>query len=734
MQHVFRPSAVALAIAASFAGAAPVLADTPAVMDEVVVTASPVPANSGRLADGEIAAKRAAVSDTAQLLSGVSGVALSAAGGVSSLPVIHGLADDRNRISVDGMDLISACGNHMNPPLSYIDPTNVESVTVYSGVVPVSVGGDSIGGAIVVDSKVPRFATPGEPSLTTGELGGFYRSNGNAHGVHASAGFANDMLSVSYRGSMVESQNYRAARDFKARTLATWTTRGDQWIDGDEVGSSAYKAENHALGIALRNADNLLEFKVGYQHIPYQGFPNQHMDMTGNESTQANLAYTGNFAWGTLHTRVYHKETRHEMDFGPDKLYWYGGAHNVAGMPMSTEARNTAAEVRADIVLSERDLLRVGSEYQRYRLDDRWSPVAHSMMMSPNTFTNLNDGRRDRFDVFAEWEAQWSRKWLTQMGVRSSTITTDAGRVQGYNAMYGVDASRFNASSRKKTDDNVDLTILARYTPDAGQVYELGYSRKTRSPSLYERYTWSTNAMAMTMNNWINDGNGYVGDIDLKPEVAHTLGFTADWHDAGGEAWGAKATPYYTYVDNYIDAECRTVCTANRFNYLKLVNRDARLYGIDLSGFVALGRAEGVGSFTGRAVIGYVHGKDARTGGHLYNIMPLNARLSLEHRLGNWTNTIEEVLVGAKDQVSRVRNEMKTAGYGLLNLRTSFDTKRYRIDIGLENALDKQYALPLGGAYIGQGTTMSLNGAGAPYGVAVPGMGRSLYAGLDVRF
>ena len=57
-----------------------------------------------------------------------------------------------------------------------------------------------------------------------------------------------------------------------------------------------------------------------------------------------------------------------------------------------------------------------------------------------------------------------------------------------------------------------------------------------------------------------------------------------------------------------------------------------------------------------------------------------------------------------------------------------------RLDLGLENALNKQYALPLGGAYIGQGTTMSLNGAGAPYGVVVPGMGRSLYAGVNVSF
>jgi iron complex outermembrane receptor protein len=67
-------------------------------------------------------AKKATTSDTASLLSDIPGLSLNGAGGVSSLPAINGLADDRLRIKVDGMDLIASCPNHMNPALSYIDP------------------------------------------------------------------------------------------------------------------------------------------------------------------------------------------------------------------------------------------------------------------------------------------------------------------------------------------------------------------------------------------------------------------------------------------------------------------------------------------------------------------------------------------------------------------------------------------------------------------------------------
>ena len=45
-----------------------------------------------------------------------------------------------------------------DPPLSYLDPTNVAKIKVFAGISPVSVGGDSIGGAIVVETAAPQFA------------------------------------------------------------------------------------------------------------------------------------------------------------------------------------------------------------------------------------------------------------------------------------------------------------------------------------------------------------------------------------------------------------------------------------------------------------------------------------------------------------------------------------------------------------------------------------------------
>ena len=701
---------------------------------------------------GQLKSKATATSDTAGLLKNTPGVNLQGAGGVSSLPTMHGMTDDRLRVKVDGMDLVSACANHMNPPLSYIDPSNVGTATVFAGISPVSMGGDSIGGTIAVESEKPAFAKPGEGTLLKGQLGAFYRSNGNAVGGNVSATAATETASVRYNGSTVKAQDYKAGKDFKAAGLAA---AGRAWLDADEVGSTMYESTNHAISVGVLNDNHLIDLKVGLQDIPNQGWANQRMDMTGNDSTQVNLGVTSEFDWGDLESRLYLENTKHSMQFGEDKLLYYNGmmgmmdgvpctpsmgmAGCAVGMPMDTEGKNRGASLKANIALSSTDQLRVGAEYQQYRLDDWWD--ASGRMMWPDTFWNINNGQRDRMAAYGEWESQVTSNWLTQLGLRFEQVTMDAGTVQGYNAMnYGADAATFNAAARKKTDNNVDATALARFTPDQTKTIELGYAMKTRSPNLYERYTWSNFGMNMRMINMAGDGNGYVGNLNLEPETSHTVSATVDLHDADEREWGFKMTPYFTRVNNYIDAArcgsagCLTSNAANLtattgFVYLQFVNQKADMYGVDISGKVLVGEGS-YGSVTAKGLMNYVRGKNKTTNDNLYNIMPMNGHVALEHNLGGWTGTVDVEMVAAKKKVSQVRNEVATAGYALVNLHGTYQWNQVRIDVGISNLLDRFYSHPLSGAYFGQGKTMS--GTDVPWGVSVPGMGRSIYTGVTI--
>lgn len=707
------------------------------ILNVIVLTApriDPLGATKPSAASQDLQQLRAATSDSARLLQNIPGVSLYAAGAISSLPAIHGLADDRIRVQVDGMDLMAACPNHMNSALSYIDPSKVGSITVYAGITPVSVGGDSLGGTIQVKSAPPDFAEAGQPAFAKGQAGTFFRSNANAQGYNIGATWVGHAVNLSYSGSRSQADNYTAARDFKA------VTRGREngpLIPGNAVGSSAYSgSKNQELALALRHEEHLLQLSVSRQTVGFEGFPNQRMDMTGNQNTLLNLRYTGRHQWGELEARLYDQDTRHNMDMGPDR-YSYG-----YGMPMDSKGKTRGATLQGSILSSGRDIVRLGAEYQQYTLYDWWPAVGGTM--GPNAYWNVDYGQRNKIDVYSEWEASWNTQWLSQIGVRSTTVRTNAAPVQGYDnglaGLWGNEAAAFNALDRKRTEHNWDLSAIARYTPDATQHYEAGYARKSRSPSLYQRYPWSTQPMAALMNNFVGDGNGYVGNVDLRPEVAHSVSVTGNWQGADAQQWGLTATGYATYVQDYIDArrcdfnQCSAanVAATTGFVLLQYANQSARLYGIDLSAHLRLGKTAAFGSVTGTGLLNYVRGENRTTGDDLYNIMPLNVKLALVQSLGAWSNTAEFQWVAAKRNVSQVRNEMRTGAYGLLNLRSSYEWQHARLDIGIENALDRFYAMPLGGAYVGQGASMTSNGI--PWGVPVPGIGRSINIALNLHF
>ena len=698
---------------------------------------------------------RSVTGDTATLLRNLPGISLYGAGGASSLPAIHGLADDRLRIKVDGMDLIASCPNHMNPALSYLDPTQVDALKVYAGIAPVSLGGDSIGGTIVADTPSPEFAPAGQSSLVKGQAGLFLRSNGKGGGVSLAATYATETFSASYAGALRQADNYTAGGEFKTNAA---TGRVDHMLPLDEVGSTAYKTYNHSLGLALRSGAHLVEVKFGLQAVPYQLYPNQRMDMLENTQQRINLRYRGQFGWGSLDARIYREAVEHAMDFGADKRFWYGAlsgagapcsplggppASCAAGMPMHSESSNTGATLKARVALGETDAVHLGAELQRYRLDDWWPPSGGGMW--PGTFWNVADGQRDRSALFAEWEGRRGAQWTTLLGLRFERVKTDAGNAVGYNRAAAAtgnqfaDAAAFNARSHARTDNNWDLSALARYKLDAARDIEFGFAHKVRSPNLYERYTWSTWTMAAVMNNFVGDGNGYIGNLDLKPEQADTLSASFDWH-AADRRWALKATPYTTRVADYVDAiRCVSggACTAanastnNQFVVLQYANQSARLWGLDLAGHMPLASTRW-GDWGLEGLLGQSRGVNRDTGDELYNIMPLNARLTLTHRIGAWDSGIELEMVEAKKRVSDVRNEVRTPGYSLLNVRASYAWKRARIDFGIDNLFDRFYRLPLGGAYVGQGTTMSMNGV--PWGVAMPGTGRSIHIGLRLDF
>ena len=240
--------------------------------------------------------------------------------------------------------------------------------------------------------------------------------------------------------------------------------------------------------------------------------------------------------------------------------------------------------------------------------------------------------------------------------------------------------------------------------------------------------------MCSGMINWYGDGNGYVGNLDLKPEVANTLSFTADWYDNARKNWEVKVTPYYTYINDYIDVNYYSNKTwvggSEIRNILQFANHDARIYGLDVSGKVGVWENSSFGHGQLNGTLGYVHGRNSDTGNSLYHMMPLNGSLTLEQKISGWTNAVEMQLVSGKTEVDVLRKEPTTPGFALLNLRTAYQWKNLRLDFGITNLFDRFYYLPLGGINYDN----NLAGKRLNLFESLAGQGRSFNVGLTQTF
>ncbi|MGA1000798.1 MAG: TonB-dependent receptor domain-containing protein, partial [Methylophilaceae bacterium] len=295
-------------------------------------------------------------------------------------------------------------------------------------------------------------------------------------------------------------------------------------------------------------------------------------------------------------------------------------------------------------------------------------------------------------------------------------------------------------ANKEKTFNNLDFTSVAVYTIDDTKTIEGGYAIKNRAPNLYELYAWNTGGMESIMNNWVGDGNGYVGNLNLDSETAHVFSVSSNIQNEA-KTTNLKITPHYSFIQDYIDAQKYADITAmgsdSGFDTLTFINQDAKIYGLDVD-LSHQFKTLNYGDFYAKAAVSYVRGENKETGDDLYRLMPLNLKLNLEQQIGSWTNTIQGQLVDEKTHVNKIRREMETSGYGLVHLSSSYKfsgaLNNARLTFGIHNLLDKHYDLPLGGVYMGQGATMMTTNLPYNSAVPLPGMGRSFNTAFSYEF
>lgn len=645
---------------------------------------------------GLSARARSRASDAAALLETVPGAAVVRNGPLTGIAQLRGLSNDRVKVLVDDMQITPACANHMDPPLAYAPVDAIDSLRTVAGITPVSLGGDSLAGTILVESAPPPFSEDEDLRISARGTGSFDGSQGAAR-VGGLLGAGDRQLAISYTGS--------------------WQHGDDLRFPGGRVAASGYERNDHGLLVGSRRGWGDLALDLGLGITDEAGTPSLPMDIVDDESHRAGLRVRRTLGGGELAARVYWHEIDHVMD--------NFSLRPEGAMRMRSPAESQDIGYRIDFTrpLREDHQLRVGSDLRLASFDSE----IHNLTMGRRQ-TGIPDGERRRIGSFAEWEARWGPRWTTLVGVRNDTVWSDAGDVRevivpmkpALAAALFADREAYDARGHRRTDVDWEATGLARFQASDALRLELGAARKQRSPSLLERYQWTP----LAANAGLADGRLYVGNLDLDAETAWHLGLAADWRS---ERLELRVAPFYTWADDYIQGSplANRSDPATGLPVLRYENQDdVRLYGVDASARVSLHEHLQV-----RGQLAYVRGRNRSSDDDLYRIAPLRGVLALDVPWRALTATAELQWAARQDEVARYNDEPTTDGYGLLNLGIAWHPpgRGVSVSLGLDNLFDASWADHTSGLNRVTGSDVEL-------GERLPGAGRFFHAAVTASW
>ena len=635
-----------------------------------------------------------APSDTAEYLRGLPGANVNQNGPLTGIAQYRGSFGERVSVLVDGTHIKASCANSMDPPLSHIPPSLLDSIELERGIAPVSSGLETIGGSITANPITNEFALS-EDFENTGKISAGYKSVSQGSQLSAFLGTANE--------------HHRA-------NLSLSTEQGDDYeYPNGEVSPTEYERATYGLGYGYSRGDYELDFSSHYNDTAATGTPALPMDIIFSQALSTRIGLKVDLDNNSqLAAHISAQDGDHEMD-----------NFTLRAPPMMmgvTRKRISNAEV---------DGIDFGINFTLLAMDgqlmlglDGDVATNSSTITDPNSamwyVENFNEAERNRTGLFAEWEGEASDQLSMNVGLRLTRVEMDSAKVSSSMAnMMPMSApaqlaNRFNSVDRNKSDNHIDVVVNATYALSDTFALEAGIAQKSRSPSYQERYLW----MPLESTSGLADGNSYVGDINLDPEVANQLELGFSWDNKT-----AYFDPrvFYHVVDDYIQGIPVTdnvVLSASMTDPtpLQYANVDAVLYGFDAPfGYQINSHL----SLDGQ--VSYVRGERDDIDDNLYRIAPLNGLLALSYTQNKWSVIAEVEGFSAQDDVSATNSEKETAGYALVNLKGSYSIQHnIELAAGLENLMDKEYAQHLAGY-------SRINAGEISKGDRLPGEGRNLF-------
>jgi iron complex outermembrane receptor protein len=615
--------------------------------------------------------------DMRNQLAQLPGISINGNGAVSGIIQYRGMFSDRVNVQIDGSVITAAGPNGMDSPLSHVIGSIGQEVTLYRGIAPVSVGAETIGGAVAISHIAPELTDSEQRTFSGGLSVSRFSFNKTHYSVSANAINHNTYISVI--ADKQTADNYRA---------------GSSAGNGIVIPSSFY--DRH--GVKIRGGYVAKNYSIdGFvtaRTTNESGTPTLAMDIIYIDALLAGLDYTQrlNNQW-QLKTQVRANNNEHIMD----NFTLRSNTNNAAYRENYVDSEGRSISIKAS---------HIDAQWRsEYGVD--WHTKEHySNITNPNMamfyLNNFNDVQRDTASVYAQWEQEKSSDLQWLFGGRYSRISADAGTVDSNMAMMNPNVANlrdaFNTAQRSKLFDLLDVVGRISLPSNESSVWTLSAGVKEQAPIYQQLYTW----FPLGISAGMADGRNYLGNLDLSKETAFKVDVSAEFT---GLRWRLAPSVYWSQIDNYIMGMPSDNMSANMIAQMNNIappliwaNEDAQIAGFDVTYQYAFSDNWSLG-ITGQ----YVKGKQTGTlNQDLYRLAPFSGDVSLswqqEYDSNSYGFILHTELAAAQNNVAELQNETSTSGYGVVNFNGY-----YQFDSGLKiqlvatNIFDKTYAPHLAG-------------------------------------
>jgi iron complex outermembrane receptor protein len=591
----------------------------------------------------EVAQNAQVSADLAQALSSyIPSIDMSRRSGIANDILIRGQKRDNISIEVDGTKVQGACVNRMDPPVSHVLTSQIDTIEVIEGPYDVENFG-TLSGGLKITTKKPTKELQGELNLGMGSWGykkvGATVSGGNDKiRLLVSASYENSGQYEDGDGNTIAQQVDKAIAN---GTAPAATAFQDKYRDQDAYTKSSVMskmyvtlAQDHELRLSYtgNRSDDVL-------------YGNSKMDAAYDDSNIYSVEYNvDNLTkmYKNVNLQYYYSEVTHPMD----TRFRVSGTANYMTNHLETSMEGLKLKNTFDLASYK---LLLGLDGSRRTWEGRQYNTIVGGAVGPNS-VSLTHTETDNKAIFAKVDKSFNKLDLS-VGARydSTDITPDD-------------------ATKKSNDYNAfSANILASYHLDKHNKLFLGFGEASRVPDARELYL----------------PGPQLGNEDLEQTTNTEVDFG---YELNSDSANFKIKGFYSWLEDYISYNK----TINTFE-----NVDATIYGAELSASYFATDSISIDAGASYKVGEKDEALSGQNGTNLADMAPLRGNVGVNYEYANNSMATLELQASDKwDDIDKENGEQELAGWAVMNMKVKHALDKHaEFTVGVNNILDATYAV-----------------------------------------